>query len=377
MKKEHWFFRVLPLLLIIAVLLSLLNIYFLQLRKAKAADADRIIAEELRPAVLEAVEITVSNCDFCFDLDKALEELKKQNVNITKEETLDSKSPIAQQLIERYGITKLPTYIISGEVNKSSIAGYFTTKGSLEEDRFIFTAQKAPYYDPVQRKIVGLVTVFNLKDSSCNKCTDLTPVVKGFENAGVLVTQKKTVEYTSAEGQDMIRQVGITRIPALVISNDIEYYPEVLQQLQGAGATQKEGVYALHALIPPYRDLAQGKVLGLVKVTYLTDNTCLECYDVSVNQRILQQFGMAMDEEKTVDVNSAAGQQLKAQYSITKVPIIVVSPDAGAYSSFVQAWSSVGTVEADGWYVMRTPDVLGAYKNLKTGNVVKPSAARS
>ncbi len=376
MKKEHWFFRILPLLLVVAVILSLLNIYFLQLRKDKAADAEKIIEEELRPAMLEAVKITVSNCDFCFDLDTALEELKKQNVNITKEETLDSKSPIAQQLIERYGITKLPTYILSGEANKSSIAGYFTSKGSLEEDRFIFTAQKAPYHDPAQRKIVGLVTVFNLKDSSCSKCTDFGSVVEGFENAGVLVTQKKTVEYTSTEGQAMIRQLGITRIPALVISNDIEYYPEVLQQLQEAGAAQKEGVYALHALIPPYRDLVQGKVLGLVKVTYLTDNTCLECYDVSINQRILQQFGMAMDEEKTVDINSAAGQQLKAQYSITKVPIIVVSPDAGAYSSFVQAWSSVGSVEDDGWYVMRNAEVLGAYKDLRTGNMVRPPSGR-
>ncbi|MEK6951115.1 MAG: hypothetical protein AABX13_05320 [Nanoarchaeota archaeon] len=371
MKKEHWFFRVLPLLLVLAIALSVLNIYFLQLRKVKAVEAEKIIEEELRPAVLEVVKITLSNCDFCFDVEAAVEELKKQNVNITKEEALDSESPVARQLIEKYGIEKLPTYIASGEVNKSALASYFTNKGTTENERFIFTAQKAPYYDAIQKKIAGLVTILNLKDSSCSKCTDLTPLVKGFEDAGVLVTQKKTVEYTSPEGQRMIALIGIKEIPALVISREIESYPEVLQQLQEAGVEEKEGFYAVHPLVPPYRDLAQGKVVGLVKVIYLADESCTECYDVTLNRRILQQFGLVMEEQKTVDVKSPEGLQLTAQYNIIKVPIIVLSPEAGAYANLVQAWNSVGTVEEDGWYVMRSPEVLGTYKDLATGETVK------
>lgn len=372
-EKEHWFFRVLPLLLVIAVVLSVLNIYFLQLRKVKAAEAEKIIEEELRPAMLEVVKITLSNCEFCFDVEQALGELKKQNVNITKEEELDSESPIARQLMEKYGIEKLPTYIVSGEVNKSALSAYFANKGTTdtENNRFIFTSQKAPYYDAAQKKIVGQVTIFNLQDSSCSKCTDLTPLVKGFEDAGVLVTQKKTVEYSSQEGQNMIDKIGIKEIPALAISKEIESYPEVLQQLQEAGVTEKEGFYAVHALVPPYRDLAQNKVVGVVKVIYLADGSCTECYDVTLNRRILQQFGLVMEEQRTVDIKSPEGEKLKAQYNIVKVPIIVLSSDAGVYSNFAQAWSSVGTVEEDGWYVMRSPEVLGTYKDLATGEVVK------
>ncbi len=374
-KNEHWFFKVLPLLLVVAIALSVLNIYFLQQRKVKAAEADKIIAEELRPAMLELVKITLSNCEFCFDVEQAVEELKKQNVNITKEEELDSESPIARQLMEKYGIEKLPTYIVSGEVNKSALSAYFANKGTTdtENNRFIFTSQKAPYYDAAQKKIVGQVTIFNLQDSSCSKCTDLTPLVKGFEAAGVLVTQKKTVEYSSQEGQNMISQIGIKEIPTLVISEEIEYYPEMLTQLQEAGVTKKEGVgvYALPALVPPYRDLALGKVVGLVDVIYLTDGSCTGCYEVTINRRILQQFGLVMEEQRTVDIKSPEGEKLKAQYNIVKVPIIVLSSDAGVYTNFAQAWSSVGTVEEDGWYVMRSPEVLGTYKDLATGEVVK------
>ncbi len=374
-EKEHWFFRVLPLLLVVAITFSVLNIYFLQQRKVKAAEAEKIIEEELRPAMLEVVKITLSNCEFCFDVEQALEELKKQNVNITKEEELDSESPIARQLMEKYGIEKLPTYIVSGEVNKSALATYLADKGTTdtENNRFIFANQKAPYYDAAQKKIVGQVTIFNLQDSSCSKCTDLTPLVKGFEAAGVLVTQKKTVEYSSQEGQNMIERIGIKEIPALVISEEIEYYPEVLEQLQEAGVTKKEdfGVYAVHALVPPYRDVTLGKVVGLVEVIYLADESCTDCYDVSVNRRILQQFGLVMEEQRNVDVKSPEGEKLKAQYNIVKVPIIVLSPDAGSYATFAQAWSSVGSVEEDGWYIMRSPEVLGTYKDLATGNVVK------
>ncbi len=371
MKKEHWFLRVLPLLLLVAVILSATNIYLIQLRKTQFQEAVKLAEEEARPAVLQLVKITVSNCEFCFDLEKAVEELKKQNVNITQEEAVSSDSELGKELIEKYGIEKLPTYITGGEINKSSLARYFAAQGEVRDNRVIFTAQKAPYFDTTEQKIRGQVSLYSLQDSSCGQCTDLSAVPKALEDHGVLLVTKKPVEYSSQEGQQFIQKFGVKEIPALLISNDIEYYPEVLQQLTEAGATEKEGFYAVHAVAPPYRDLAKNKVVGLVDVVYLADESCTDCYDVTINRRILQNFGIVMKTQQTVDVNSPQGQRLKADYQVTKVPIILLSPDAEAYPNLVQAWKSVGSVEQDGWYVMRSPELLGSYKDLTTGKVVK------
>ena len=332
--------------------------------------------EKLRPANVQVVKITLANCDFCYDLSQAVDALKKQNVNITMEEDVSSDSAVAKELISRYGLIKLPTMIVSGELNKSEqLSGYFNANGELRNERFIFTALKAPYYDLEQDIIVGKVNLYQLKDSTCSQCPDLSKAVETLQKSGVFLTSNKQVEYNSEEGKKLIAQFGVDNVPALLISDDIDYYEPVKQQLEKVEAAKKDGFYAVHSLIPPYRDLAKNKVVGLVELITLTDTSCQVCYDVSVNKQILQRLGLLIASEKTVDISSAEGQQLKQKYQITKVPIILASPEAAVYDNFVQAWESVGSVETDGWYVMRKPELLGVYKDLLTNAPMGETAA--
>jgi len=133
----------------------------------------------------------------------------------------------------------------------------------------------------------------------------------------------------------------------------------------------KQGFYALHSTIPPYRDLSTNKITGLVNLILLKDSSCLDCYDVNINKQVLKRFGMAVVDEKEHDVNSAEGKQLVSKYNIDKAPIIILSPEAGDYDTFVSAWKQVGTKEKDSWFVMRKPEVIGSSKNLITGEIIK------
>ena len=372
MHKRFIFQTVLPIILILAVVFSLTNSFLLWERAADWKEAQKVIAQELQPAHLELVEITLNNCDFCFKLDTSIAELKKQNVNITSETELNFDSEIAKALIARYQITKLPALLVAGEVNKSSLNNYFSQHGEFKDNRFVYTAQKAPYYDVQLKKVVGIVSLLQFTDTSCTKCTDLSPLPKSLQDQGVFIRTNKIIPYMGTEGQRYIQQFSLTEIPALLISTDINFYPEIAKQLQDAGTRQQEGYYIVPAKLPPYRDLKENKIVGLVKVTYLTAPACANCYDVSINKDILQRFGMAIASEENVVYDSPQGQQLVKQYNITKVPIILVAPEARVYPIFLQAWRAVGSVEDDGWYVMRKPEVLGVYKDLLTQNTVTP-----
>ena len=376
MKKDFIFNRLIPVLVVVAVVFSMANIFLLQQRKEKWAEAQEIVQEKLRPANLQVVKITLANCDFCFDVEQAVGALKKQNVNITMEEEIASDSIVGKELILRYGLTQLPTFIVSGELNHSEqLSSYFSAEGEVRSEHFIYTALKAPYYDIKKKTIVGKVAVYQLKDSSCSQCQDLSKAVEALQKNGVFLITNKQVEYNSGEGKDLIRHYGIDNIPALLISSDIDYYGAVKQQLEKSGATRKEGFYAVHSIVPPYRDLAMNKIVGLVGLISLTDSSCSTCYDVKINQQILQRFGIAIATEQTYDIASSKGQQLKEKYHITKVPIIIVSPDAAVYENFVNAWEGVGSMENDGWYVMRQPELLGVYKDLLTNAPVGQTAA--
>ena len=95
-----------------------------------------------------------------------------------------------------------------------------------------------------------------------------------------------------------------------------------------------------------------------------------------INRNILQQFGVAFKEEKILDVARPEAKSLLQKYNISKIPVIILSPDASVYPSLDKAWKSVGTVADDGWLVMRKAEVLGTYRDLITNQVVSAGAAR-
>ncbi|MEK6873007.1 MAG: hypothetical protein AABW90_03265 [Nanoarchaeota archaeon] len=363
--------KIVLIAIFVAIALAILNNFIIYEGGIKVGEAREIMKEKLKPAELQLVKITVENCGFCFDIEKATEELKAQNVIITNEKTITSSSVEGKEFITKYGIKKLPTILVNGELNKSEqLASYFKQKGEIKEDTFIYTSLAPPYFDIQSNRINGLVSITNVVDSSCEKCLDLTAISSSLKEQGVFVQNEKSVEYNSKEGQDLINQFEIKQVPVVLISKEIDYYSDVKDVLIQSGAKEKNGFYAVHSTLPPYRDLSQNKIVGLVDVVYLTNNACSVCYDVSVNRNVLIRRGLTLKTENTYDINSPEGKQLIQKYNINKVPIIILSLDAKYYSSFEQIWDSVGTVEADGWFVMRKPEVIGTYWDLETNRVV-------
>lgn len=358
-------------MLMLAVVISLVNLFIIQSRAAKIVESKEIAEEFLRPAEIEVKKILVPNCEACFDIGAVLESIKKQNVNVTKETTYVLSESEAKELIEKFGIKQLPTLIISGETNKTPhLKSFFDSLGEFSDENIVvFTGIKAPYYDVSSAKVAGEVSVTNLIDSSCKECVPLTQAVLALQQAGVAITEQKTFEYNSKEGQELIRKFSITAIPAMLISNEINNYG-IVEQIQQL-AEEKNGFYALHATSAPYRDLKEGKIVGLTKLVLLTDKSCKECFDVDINKQILLRLGVFVRENVTYDISSTKGKSIILKYDIEKVPMIILSPEASSYPIFVQAWQSVGSIEEDEWYVMRKPENLGAYKDLKTNEVVK------
>ncbi|MDO8618388.1 MAG: hypothetical protein Q7R49_00420, partial [Candidatus Daviesbacteria bacterium] len=76
--------------------------------------------------------------------------------------------------------------------------------------------------------------------------------------------------------------------------------------------------------------------------------------------------------QRSVDISSVEGKSLLARYGITKVPTILISPEADQYANLKNVWKNVGTVETDGWYVFREMQQLrgAVYKDLTTNQIV-------
>lgn len=336
--------------------------------------------EAARPANIKLTKITTPSCADCFNVDDAVATLKKQNVSVGEEKAVAFDSSEGQSLIKQLGVERVPTYIVTGEVTKSSLEGFIKSNGEIKNDAFVFTKVNPIFIATDTKKEMGKVTVTILTDSSCSQCLDPKLTIDSYKKAGIKITDEREITWNSLEGQRIVSQYKITKVPTFVLSSDVDFYDNVKNNWSQIGTVEQDKTYVARNLFLPYRDLEKGQILGLLDIIYLTDSTCTNCYDpIKVQKAILiQGYGVGFGSERTVDVNSGAGQSLKDKYKITKVPTILLSPTADKYVSLKGVWKNVGTVESDGFYVFREMQQLGniVYKDLASNQIIQPASTQ-
>lgn len=328
--------------------------------------ADELTDKAAEAARLPAIEVTTidAECAQCTPVAGIMAAIESSRANVTRTVALSRSDPEAAALITKYKIARLPTAIVTGETAKVSIAGF-----TAAEDALVYAQAQPPYFDTQTEAVKGVVSLTYINVSSCNKCSDLMPFVRQLTSQ-VRIGDFKTVDKDSQEGQRLVNEFSMARLPGILVSKDINEY-ELGARLAQAGTAKKDGTLALGATAP-YLNVSTGKISGITQVTLLNDSTCPECYDVTMHVPIIEdRFGVYTESTRTVDVASAEGKQLASKYSIVAVPTIIITGDAAAYDSLNAIWPTVGTVEKDGTYVFRTMSQISGsvYKNLTSGKV--------
>ncbi|MBI2671198.1 hypothetical protein HYX18_04460 [Candidatus Woesearchaeota archaeon] len=356
---------ILSVVLAIILLINVIIIVGVQKSYTKALAEAK---EKSKPALISLTILRNSNCKDCFNLNQVIDSIKDNNVDVTSERTLEFSDPEAKALISKNEITKLPTVLVTGEIDKTGEMGLIK-----KEDTLVFEDIRPVYYDLVLNKEVGKVSLVHIKDSGCKDCSDISSLITQLVRAGVIMTDEKTLEFTQAE--ELITKYKITKLPTMIFSSDLDAYidNQIIANWKQFGSIESDSSYIVRQTPPPYKDLLTNSVRGLVELTYITDKSCNICYNVSLHKPILLNFGVFLSNEKTIDVSSPEGQALITKYKITKAPTIIMSNEADVYSSLKEAWSQVGSIETDNYYIFRNLDILQVpYKDLNTNKVVEP-----
>ncbi len=362
--------------IVVVMVFNFYTVYTIQkLLQEKAAAA----AEATKPIVLETLLITNSKCSDCFDAKTIIEALEGlPRVQLKTKQVVDFSSPQAQESIATWELKKFPSLIVMGDLARAAhLKTAISELGGYEKNGAFLFSNPAPPYTDKDGNIIGKVSSIIIKDDTCEECVDLAPLVSQLRILGILVSDEKTVSSTSSEGEELIEKYDLKKLPALVFSSDLKAYEQFAATWKQYGTIAEDGSYLFTDTSPPYKDIATGQVKGLVTLTSLVDETCKECYNVSIHKDILTNFGLAITAEKTYDYSSLEGKTLAKKYNITALPTILLSPEVEAYKGLVLAWGRVGTVEDDGTYVFRALDVMqgSSYKDLVTGTVKQAEQA--
>lgn len=355
-------------LLILLGIILIINVFLTsnlnsELKKSKVASQ-----ESLKPAKIELAVIKNSKCNECFDISTIVSHIKNANANITKEAMFEFDSQEAKQIISKYKIEKIPTVVVTGEIDKLNIQGL-----TKKENALLLTNLEPPYTNTVTGNVEGMVTLYLLTEQECAKCNDLSNLISQIKGTGVKISLEKNIVSNSEEGKELINKYNIDFVPTIILSKDASAYNVIQKAWPQIGSQETDGSYVLRLVSPPFINLTTSELKGIVNIIYLTDKSCTECYDVNQHREILtspQSFAIKLDKEETFDISDAKGKELVDKYNITQVPTIIISNDVSVYPSS-PVLKQFFSVEKDGSYVFRRLSSVGTYRDLTTNQVVK------
>lgn len=209
-----------------------------------------------------------------------------------------------------------------------------------------------------------------------SKCWDAQLFIDALTQQGIKVADKETVYvggwWPFGKGKDIAKTYQITKVPTVIVEFTGKNKPDINKFFSPTLGSVINEKFVLTKILAPYINLAENKLKGLIKVTYLVDGSCKECYDIKKHETALKNLGAYTDNNETIDISSDAGKELINRYVITKAPTLLISGEVSEYSVLTQAWQGVGAVAPDGTYVFMNQDLMGDYyRDLITGKIVK------
>lgn len=200
----------------------------------------------------------------------------------------------------------------------------------------------------------------------CDNCFDLDAAIATLQQQRVVISETKTLPYASAEAQDLIKRLGIQRVPTYILTGEAE--KESLESFVKANGEVKDKTFIFTKVLPLFIDPTTNQKRGEVQATLISDSSCPSCLNPQLIVESYRKAGIAVSEETVLSWDSPEARTLIAQYTITKAPTLLLSPDIALYDDVQENWAEAGTVETDGVYILR--NLSPPYRDLEKKQIV-------
>lgn len=255
------------LLILGVVALMGVNATLLYQTQHKVKGEQKVAEEAAKPAEIALTILTAPACAECFNVQDLLSPLKSNaQVKVNSEKTIEYTADEGVALVQKYGITRVPTVIIQGNVDKVfDPASFIGNLGKKADDgALVVTNVPPPYTEVASGAVKGKFTLTYLTDKACKECYDPALHRRALGALGMKPTTERFVDRGEAEGQRLIAQYKIASAPTILLAGDLQEYPRFLQVWPSVGTAEKDNAYVFRsgqALMGAYHDLKTGKVV--------------------------------------------------------------------------------------------------------------------
>lgn len=197
--------------------------------------------------------------------------------------------------------------------------------------------------------------IFTIYNPDCEKCYKLAEISASLKQLEADFTTEKNLKLSDSEAQQLVAKYRLTKIPSLIIAGETDKVSDLKDNWEVLGTVESDGALVLRNTPPPYFDIAQGTVKGLVKMTSISHSSCEKC-SATFTKEQLETAGVAIVEEKKLEYPGDDAEKLIADYGIKKLPTVILSEDIRTYDTLSKSFEQFGEFTRDGEFVVRNPD---------------------
>src|SRR3989344_3747064 len=209
--------------------------------------------------------VTSKNCEGnCFDINLFLNALRQNGIKEVGTETLNIEDSQGQTMVEKYKIEKVPTVLISGELDKNpQLVQAWTALGEIIDNVFVFRKLVPPYLEVDSGNLRGEFSLVYLTDLSCTKCYDVNLHKTALGNLGLTTLNSQTVDISSNEGKDLLKKYSISEVPTVLLNGDLSEYIGLQQIWSQVGKITDDGTYIFTKMdeMGSYMNLKTGQLV--------------------------------------------------------------------------------------------------------------------
>ncbi len=247
-------------------LVSLVTNFFILNSTNRVLDGKIAEAKEIaRPADIEIITLNAPDCDDCANIQMIIEAIKKENVNVISEERISFEDEKSNELIKKYNISKLPTFIIKGEIEKEKLLkDQWPVLGEVRDDTFIFRKNRPPYVVANTGEVKGRLDIKMITDRNCEGCFNVVNHMSILQRLGLPVNNQKVLEVGMDDGRAIVRKYDIQLLPTFIIEGDIEQYPDFQKIWPQVGTVENDGLYVMRDGVKNvgiYKNLKTGEII--------------------------------------------------------------------------------------------------------------------
>ena len=221
--------------------------------------------EAARPPKIAITLIQDSSCQECVSLSPLVSAIKAAGAEVEAETAIDANDPAGQKLISDYQITKIPTMVVKGELEKSSqLADLWKNLGEIADDVFVLRQVGAPYREIGSGQIRGKVKITLLADQDCSNCYDVMGHLQILFRFGLPIKEQEVLDIDSSAGKKLVRDYKIELAPTFLLSGDLEVYSALKSVWPQVGTVEPDGFYVFRAGVKTmgaYHDLETGQII--------------------------------------------------------------------------------------------------------------------